>query len=118
MIEDDNMLSEEDIKKLYSGINFGEEILQDDQPTAITSPTFLDEDIPLDNIRLGDELNLDNILQSIDNNVQVNTPNFELDLDELFNQPCDLSSQEVKEHMNNFLESDIAKEIEKVMKKS
>ena len=50
----------------------------------------------------------------IDNNTLVDTPNFDLDVDELLNQPCTLSSQEVKDHMNNFIESDIAKEIEKV----
>ena len=57
---------------------------------------------------------VNNILQSIENNSQVNTPIFDIDLDELLNQPFDMSSQEVTYHMNNFLESDIAKEIEKV----
>lgn len=141
-IQDENVMSEEDVMKLCSGINFGEEIIQDDIPTSAIFPK---EDIQLSNITVGDELNVDaivnnqegqNILQMIDSNTLVDTPNFDLNvdellnqpctlssqevkdfdfnLDELLNQPCTLSSQEVKDHMNNFLESDIAKEIEKV----
>ena len=120
MIQDDNFMSEEDVKKLCSGTDFGDEILQND---LHTNPAILpEENIPFKSITLGDELNLtdiidnpvNNILQSIENNSQVNTPTFDIDLDELLNQPFDMSSQEVTYHMNNFLESDIAKEIEKV----
>ena len=121
-IEDENVLSEEELSKLCSGINFAEEIIQDDAPIAISS-MISEEDIPLSNITLGDELNIDdivnnaqpnNILQCIDTNKSVDNPSFDLNLDELLNQPCTLSSQELKEQINNFLESDIAKEIEKV----
>ena len=120
MIQDDNFMSEEDVKKLCSGIDFGDEILQNDLHT--NPAIFPEENIPFKSITLGDELNLtdiidnpvNNILQSIENNSQVNTATFDIDLDELLNQPFDMSSQEVTYHMNNFLESDIAKEIEKV----
>ena len=122
MIQDENVISEEDIQKLCSGIDFGEEISQKDPSTSSSSLKFPDQDIPLSNITLGDELKLDdisdsgeinNILQSIDTN-QIDIPNFDLDIDELLHQPCDMSTQEVNEHMNNFLESDIARELEKV----
>ena len=120
MIQDDNTISEEDIQKLCSGVDFGEEILENHPETS----TFLDQDIPLSSITLGDELDLsniidnsevNNILQAIDANTQ-DIPTFDLSIDDLLNQPCDLSTQEVNEHMNNFLESDIAKELEKVIK--
>ena len=121
MIQDDNIISEEDIQKLCSGVDFGEEILEND-PQASTL-TILDEDFPLNTITLGDELNLSNILdnneisnllQDIDTNT-LDTPTFDLNIDELLNQPCELSTQEVNDHMNNFLESDIARELEKVI---
>ena len=121
MIQDDNVISEEDIQKLCSGVDFGEEILQNDSQTSTS--TILDQDIPLSNITLGDEFNLSNILdnsemnnllQAIDNNT-LDTPTFDLNIDELLDQPCDLSTQEVNDHMNNFLESDIARELEKVI---
>ena len=122
MIEDDSVISEEDIKKLYSGIDFAEEILQNNSPST-SSPIFPENDILSSSIGLGDELNLEhllgnsgenNILQSIDTNVDISNPNFDLNLDELLNQPCDLSTQEMDFHMNNFLESDITKEIQEV----
>ena len=121
MIQDDNIISEEDIQKLCSGVDFGEEILEND-PQASTL-TILDKDFPLNTITLGDELNLSNILdnneisnllQDIDTNT-LDTPTFDLNIDELLNQPCELSTQEVNDHMNNFLESDIARELEKVI---
>ena len=114
MIQDDNIMSEEDMKKLCSGIDFGNEI---------SSSSFPDEHIPFQTITLGDELNLNdiidnnpvnNILQSIDSNTPLDTPTFDIDLDELLSQSFDMSTQEVTYHMNNFLESDIAKQIEEV----
>ena len=123
MIQDDNIMSEEEIKKLCSGINFGDEILQNDLNT--NSSTLPDEHFPFHSVTLGDELNLNNIidnspvtniLQSIDNNTAVHTPTFDFDVDELFNQNFDMSTQEITYHMNNFLESDIAKQIEEVGK--
>ena len=120
IIQDDNIISEEDIQKLCSGVDFGEEILQNDPQTSTS--TILDQDIPLNTITLGDELNfsdifdnseVSNLLQAIDTNT-IDTPTFDLNIDELLNQSCDLSTQEVNDHMNNFLESDIARELEKV----
>ena len=113
------------LKKIFrnyaQGVDFGEEILQNDSQTSTS--TIFDQDIPLSNITLGDEFNLSNILdnsemnnllQAIDNNT-LDTPTFDLNIDELLDQPCDLSTQEVNDHMNNFLESDIARELEKVI---
>ena len=116
MIQDDNIISEEDIQKLCSGVDFGEEILEND-PQASTL-TILDKDFPLNTITLGDELNLSNILDNneMSNLLQdIDTPTFDLNIDELLNQPCELSTQEVNDHMNNFLESDIVRELEKVI---
>ena len=81
MIQDDNFMSEEDVKKLCSGIDFGDEILQNDLHT--NPAIFPEENIPFKSITLGDELNLtdiidnpvNNILQSIENNSQVNKSN-------------------------------------------
>lgn len=126
MIQDDNIMSEEEIKKLCTGIDFGKEILQNDS-SSTSSPIFPENDIPLSSIGLGDELNLNdilnnteenNILQSIDTNVDISGPNFDLNLDDLLNQPYDMSTQEMDFHMNNFLESDIAKEIQEVINSS
>ena len=90
-----------DVQKLCENINFNEEILE-------TTPTL--DLIPLSDITLGDELNLSNIIDDNDmNNIltsNLNMPTFDLnfDIDELLYQPTDLSTQEVNQYMNNFLE--------------
>ena len=129
MIQDENTLSQEDLKTLCVGINFGEEIPETFQ-TSTASTTFqtttstASTPIPLSDITLGDELNLNNILEndilpvSLEDikldNVDFNlietpgntSPSFDLnfEFDGIWNLP-DMSTQEV---------SEIVKELEKV----
>ena len=114
LIQDENMLSEHDIKNLCSEIDFEEEIPENISSTPLTA-------LPLSDITLGDELNLSNILENesflaplqnivLDNNdfLQVSsddtlhTPTFTLD--EFLEEP-NFNTQEV---------STAVREIEKV----
>ena len=129
MIQDENTLSQEDLRRLCAGINFGEEIPENFQTstastTFTTSTSTASTPIPLSDITLGDELNLDDILENdifavplkdikldnVDFNLPETTnntsPSFDLnfELDEIWNLP-DVSTQEV---------SEIVKELEKV----
>ena len=115
LIQDENMLSEHDIKNLCSGIDFEEEIPENISSTPLTA-------LPLSDISLGDELNLSNILENesflaplqnlvLDNNdfMQVSTddtlhtPTFTLD--EFLEEEPNFNTQEV---------STAVREIEKV----
>ena len=72
MIQDENTLSQEDLRRLCVGINFGEEIPETFQTstasttfqTSISTTSTASTPIPLSDIILGDELNLNNILEN------------------------------------------------------
>ena len=117
MVVEENILSQEDIKKLCAEINFEENIAETFPSTPLTTETPSTTATPLSfsEITLGDELDLNNIfeneilslplpelkLDNVDFNVQtkdndtLSTPTFDMqfDLDEIWDQP-EISTQE------------------------
>ena len=125
MYEDhDNVLSACDLKKLCADINFDEDISQSPKKSEI-HPEW---GIPVSEITLGDELDLNNITDdnitdillrpSTPNNVLVDSTSFDLnlspDLEEFLQEPSTLSTQEVNNYVKSFCESDIAEDIVQV----
>ena len=60
IIQDENMISQEDIQRLCAEIDFEEEILEK-LPSNISTTANPSTSLPLSDITLGDELNLRNI---------------------------------------------------------
>lgn len=107
------MLTEEDLRSLCADIDFSDEMTENLESTPAQIQPFGSENmIPLTDITLGSEFNLSDTTENT--NYQVpGIPTFDLDIDALLNQPCNMSTQEINLHISNFLESDIATDIEK-----
>lgn len=132
MIYDQDILSEQDLNKLCADIDFDENIFEDSSLTPST-PSHQEQNhpewgIPVSNIILGDELDLNNIKDdsiadilhrpSSPIHIQHQLPTFEMHVDpelqEILNTPMKLHPQEINNYMDRFCESDIVQEIEKV----